>query len=77
MLRLKSKNTELIANIKEIQDSKTEKEVVISELKKEFNDLEISYKHQNILLENIRSDKNMYSQNLLQAKVVNKLSSVK
>lgn len=73
LFRLKTKKTELQTNIKEIQDSILEKETEVSELKKRFNELEVSYKHQRGLLETVRSDKNMYSQNLTQAKVIQEL----
>ena len=67
--RLKSKNLELQNRVTELQTDVGEKKLLIAELRKELNDLTASYRHQSCLLENIRNDKNTFSQNLTQTKV--------
>lgn len=49
----------------------SEKEAYILGLKKQLHDLEVNYKHQSCLLENIRNEKNVYFQDLKQARVRN------
>lgn len=55
--------------IQEMEEIISEKEAYILGLKKQLHDMEVNYKHQSCLLENIRNEKNVYFQELKQAKV--------
>lgn len=57
--------------MQEMEEVISEKEAHISGLKKQLHDMEVNYKHQSCLLENIRNEKNVYFQDFKLAKVSN------